>query len=1193
MSDPNSAEFDAFTIRDDQAVTDALRRQARDAYENAFNYIWDNDTKTEWYDNNGNSTSKQSWNDWSNGIMGSGTGEKNYYSDIIQMIIDNETFIEDATEEELRELLRPPNDMGQLAQKKWNEIINEKNLNDELRKAQARPDTAAADAAAEKAFTDKCNAVLSDELQKIQNGVLADSITGEATQEDVRTSLDTTVDDLFSEQEKKQKCENLFKKKAKDLKRAAELKKAQKEADKRTAAARAAIIPAKSSEFKQQNFLQAKIIDLIQERHRALARDPKRAKTYPYVDGSPNASIMLHGDPATCINDLLIYSDTEQFLAMKSEEIANLQPEIRLYKTIRDNENSKDRNIEIKFDTHTNRQSLESLLINTKKRATGVGIKDFSLKFVGTDPFAANKSFEATLKIYAASFDELLQPRGKTGARYRYIDLALKTSKELNEAVINKTNGHKVGILAEDLSRLDFSIKVKLGLRVPTGTVSPTSFINDAITRNTITLNLYPTIHSFDFKEDGSLIFEIKYLPFNSQRFNGSTFDVFTNDFMRVKDLRTRLLTKLARDNCDNEVLDKIKKDHAAEIRDLRQDAVASIIANLHGHRMVNYLQVAPEVLETFTKNPAELSFEQVLDLSKRAQFVGNEGSPESLKGEIQKDVETAEGKFESQIKNSVMSPTIVTIPYVFISDIIDVVLGSLTTTVSPAGLASVIDDVLREFGSSAIDMQDTKDSIRQLEREYVNLARDSIYGDNVDELVRTDDDTSAANAGIRLPEEGFKEILDKHRSLEDKLERQEEIMDIAMDSIAQYQKDAEDFRKFRVVLGPIELVDPFNTENVMIASIGDIPVSLPYLQEFLTAETLKNSSTKLSLMSFLNRLIMKLAKNCISDDTSFGGTLKQKARLAKTTAFCINQYDEEKTDDLTYNMMRTNKVYKKNATGHVNNTDRAYLNYLTTPVLNSAESGDDPSNPNSPAREMNYLIFFCNRTPPIGDYIGNRSVDAKKGIHHYSVGRDRGIIKTIYLTRAPNNGKKEARFEQEGFDGLQQLREVYNVDVKSFANFNVFPGTKIFVDPQGWVPNIDSETLAQIGTVGGLTDFGIGGYYDVITVEHNFGIGQFDSQFTAKWVAQIESPRKNKEKGNPNRKTASKCKTFEQKQSAQRENAMEMLEERMEFAGDLVQTATHRISALADTALDKIAESAGGFIDRAADFFGSPSEAP
>ena len=84
----------------------------------------------------------------------------------------------------------------------------------------------------------------------------------------------------------------------------------------------------------------------------------------------------------------------------------------------------------------------------------------------------------------------------------------------------------------------------------------------------------------------------------------------------------------------------------------------------------------------------------------------------------------------------------------------------------------------------------------------------------------------------------------------------------------------------------------------------------------------------------------MKLAKNCIGDDTSFGGALKQKARLAKTTAFCINQYDEEKTDDLTYNMMRTNKVYKKNSTGHVNNTDRAYLNYLTTPVLNSGVYG-------------------------------------------------------------------------------------------------------------------------------------------------------------------------------------------------------------------------------------------------------------
>ena len=76
------------------------------------------------------------------------------------------------------------------------------------------------------------------------------------------------------------------------------------------------------------------------------------------MGGSPNASIMLHGDPATCINDLLVYTDTEQFLKMKSEEIANLQPEIRLFKTVTDKSTGEDKNIEIKFDTHFNPKKL-------------------------------------------------------------------------------------------------------------------------------------------------------------------------------------------------------------------------------------------------------------------------------------------------------------------------------------------------------------------------------------------------------------------------------------------------------------------------------------------------------------------------------------------------------------------------------------------------------------------------------------------------------------------------------------------------------------------------------------------------------------------------------------------------------------------------------------------------------------------
>ena len=65
----------------------------------------------------------------------------------------------------------------------------------------------------------------------------------------------------------------------------------------------------------------------------------------------------------------------------------------------------------------------------------------------------------------------------------------------------------------------------------------------------------------------------------------------------------------------------------------------------------------------------------------------------------------------------------------------------------------------------------------------------------------------------------------------------------------------------------------------------------------------------------------------------------------------------------------------------------------------------------------------------------------------------------------------KEVRFEQQGYDGLQQLREQYDVDIKTYANVNTFPGTYIFVDPKSFSP---SSTVD-------LTSLGVGGYHMII----------------------------------------------------------------------------------------------------------------
>ena len=101
---------------------------------------------------------------------------------------------------------------------------------------------------------------------------------------------------------------------------------------------------------------------------------------------------------------------------------------------------------------------------------------------------------------------------------------------------------------------------------------------------------------------------------------------------------------------------------------------------------------------------------------------------------------------------------------------------------------------------------------------------------------------------------------------------------------------------------------------------------------------------------------------------------------------------------------------------------------------------------------------------------------------------------KNIKLSKTQTPGLQEVRFEQEGYDGLQQLRVVYDAEISSYANINTFPGCYIFIEPKGYAPRTSLE----------LTKYGIGGYYMIVKSEHLFAPGKADSIIHAKWVNQI-----------------------------------------------------------------------------------------
>jgi len=124
---------------------------------------------------------------------------------------------------------------------------------------------------------------------------------------------------------------------------------------------------------------------------------------------------------------------------------------------------------------------------------------------------------------------------------------------------------------------------------------------------------------------------------------------------------------------------------------------------------------------------------------------------------------------------------------------------------------------------------------------------------------------------------------------------------------------------------------------------------------------------------------------------------------------------------------------------------------------------------------------------------LGDRALDESNGIFHYGIGKDKGIVKTINFEATPSPYLKMVRFEQDNYDGLKQLREVYDVNIKSYANVNAYPGQYLYVDYQ---------TFSPAGMTN-LSELGIGGYHMITRSEHSFGPGKAETTLVARWVAQ------------------------------------------------------------------------------------------
>ena len=805
----------------------------------------------------------------------------------------------------------------------------------------------------------------------------------------------------------------------------------------------------KSVGFREQCFVLSKIVDLADWRVKEI--DRKEQKPLPYHgDTNFNSCIMCQGDPFSFINRLAVYPSQEQFLNMPTAEISNVQPTIRFFKVQQDDKN-KEVITEIDFGTSVTKKDVEDLLQSKgRKRATGVGIEKFDLKLVGTTVYSAQLDLEATLTIFATDLGDLLKERTHSnGQKWRYIDLALHTTATKTDlAQFKSMNAKEAHQTIENLKDLSFKIKAVIGTAEPLGTVGNNEVLKGALKQNRITLEMKPTDYELNFEDDGTLRFVVHFKPWVNQQFGRVTYDIFNNAANNEFRLASKLKEMILSADCDPEGLKEFKKIQLTQATAMRKGSIQSIVESLQRFGKMRYIYLPTSLLEELKKNPSITmgAIDKVREIS-----IGSPTPAQQLRKQLAQlqgaTVRTSSG--DARVGQQAMSAKQSELVYFYLSDLIDVI------------------------------------------------------------MLGTDDRLDPEFFQARLNKIQDKEIGAKGKLTDAIIAEQQRLN----------KKEYNHYKQLRVVLGPIELIDPFDVTQAKIVNLGDIPISLKYFMEFMTAETLQKNLFSLSLDVFLNKLISKMLSSFLNDDTCFSGMVKQKTKLQQSMFHATNRLPNSdakgtppKSDDLTEWIAIQRGAWFE-AQGPPKDTKGNLCVSRLYPAVSPANTrtplldvgSDVLRSNNAKYNSYNYLVFYTARALPVEPYTGDRTIDAARGVHHYATARDRGIIKTIKLNRTEMPHHRETRHAQEGYDGLRQIRQTYNIDVTTYANFGVWMGQTIFLDPQGWVPYLDPDTSTKFGGIKGLSELGIGGYYSIVNTEHSFGPGHFETQFTAVWTAQTE----------------------------------------------------------------------------------------
>lgn len=259
---------------------------------------------------------------------------------------------------------------------------------------------------------------------------------------------------------------------------------------------------------------------------------------------------------------------------------------------------------------------------------------------------------------------------------------------------------------------------------------------------------------------------------------------------------------------------------------------------------------------------------------------------------------------------------------------------------------------------------------------------------------------------------------------------------------------------------------------NLKQINILDIPIALSTFKYWFNKNISSQNLTQMSLMTFFNLCINELLVACVNP---------------------VNN-DYVPRQNITFKMSMDKISINKNNTllSKIKNNQGFFQNISL--VKDESLVSTEQITKQSDVIKKNIIVFYA--VPKHNTRVSNIEKDIEDGIPHFFYGQNKGIVNKINFREENIPFFKEANIQSQVDRKPWRpgvfLRSKYNVTIETIGTVNFRVGSMIYVSPS--FPGI-LNTAEPI-------QYGIGGYFIIVSINTEIQSGKYITTLEANWVA-------------------------------------------------------------------------------------------